>query len=50
MTTRGRRVRLGEPELIVDPYRRLAPQPVRMFLGLLRVTEFLRMRAVDVEG
>jgi deazaflavin-dependent oxidoreductase (nitroreductase family) len=50
MTTRGRRVRLGEPELIVDPYRRLAPQPVRTFLGLLRVTEFLRMRAVEVEG
>ncbi len=43
MTTRGRRVRLINPELIVDPDRRLVPQPVRAFLGLLRVTEFLRM-------
>lgn len=45
MTTRGRRVRLVEPELIVDPERRLVPQPVRAFLGFLRVTEFLRLRA-----
>jgi deazaflavin-dependent oxidoreductase (nitroreductase family) len=44
MTTRGRRVELIEPELIVDPDRRLVPQPVRAFLGLLRVTRFLRMR------
>ena len=47
MTTRGRRVRLVDPELIVDPDRRLVPQPVRAFLGLLRVTEFLRMREDD---
>jgi deazaflavin-dependent oxidoreductase (nitroreductase family) len=46
MTTRGRHVRLVEPELIVDAHRRLVPQPVRAFLGVLRVTEFLRMRAV----
>lgn len=44
MTARGRDVRLTDPELIVDPDRRLVPQPVRAFLGLLRVTEFLRMR------
>jgi deazaflavin-dependent oxidoreductase (nitroreductase family) len=44
MTTRGRRVTLVEPELIVDPDRRLVPQPVRAFLGLLRVTRFLRMQ------
>ena len=44
MTTRGGRVRLVEPELIVDSDRRLVPQPVRAVLGLLRVTEFLRMR------
>lgn len=47
MTTRGRLVRLVEPELIFDPGRRLVPQPVRAFLGLLRVTEFLRMRAIE---
>lgn len=45
VTTRGRRMRLVDPELIVDPDRELVPQPVRSFLGLLRVTEFLRMRA-----
>ena len=44
MTTRGRLMRLVGPELIVDPKRRLVPQPVRALLGLLRVTEFLRMR------
>ena len=44
LTTRGREVRLVEPELVVDPTRRLVPQPVRAFLGLLRVHEFLRMR------
>ena len=44
MTTRGRRVELIEPELIVDPERRLVPQPVRALLGVLRVTRFLRMR------
>ena len=44
ITTRGRLVRLADPGLIVDPSRRLVPQPVRTFLGLLRVSEFLRMR------
>lgn len=44
MLTRGRTVRLVGPELIVDPERRLVPGPARIFLGLIRVTEFLRMR------
>jgi deazaflavin-dependent oxidoreductase (nitroreductase family) len=44
ITTRGRLLRLTDPELIVDPSRHLVPQPVRAFLGLLRVSEFLRMR------
>ena len=44
LRTRGRNVRLVEPELIVDPARTLVPAAVRAFLGLLRVTEFLRMR------
>jgi len=39
-----RTVRLVEPELFVDPTRHLMPLPVRVFLGLARVTEFLRMR------
>lgn len=44
MEVRGRTIRLERPELITDPARRLMPQPVRAFLGLLAVTEFLRMR------
>jgi deazaflavin-dependent oxidoreductase (nitroreductase family) len=46
MITRGRTVRLDRPRLVTDPARRLVPQPVRAFLGLLAVTEFLRMRQV----
>jgi deazaflavin-dependent oxidoreductase (nitroreductase family) len=39
--TRGRRVRLTDPEVVRDPERRLVPAPVRPFLGALRVTEFM---------
>jgi deazaflavin-dependent oxidoreductase (nitroreductase family) len=45
ITTRGRKVRLVEPELIRDPTRRLVPWPVRVILRLLRVSHFLRMRS-----
>ena len=44
IVTRGRRVRLTAPELIVDPRQRLVPGPVRVVLRAMRVTEFLRMR------
>ena len=47
LRTRRRELRLVEPELIVDPGRRLMPQPVRTFLGLIRTTEFLRMRVAE---
>jgi deazaflavin-dependent oxidoreductase (nitroreductase family) len=40
----GRTVALTEPEIFVDPSRRLMPPPVRMILGLMGVSEFLRMR------
>ncbi|HEX2766808.1 MAG TPA: nitroreductase family deazaflavin-dependent oxidoreductase [Candidatus Limnocylindria bacterium] len=50
MTTRGRRVRLTQPELFVDPKRSHMPLPVRLFLGPLRVTEFLRMREAPPAG
>jgi deazaflavin-dependent oxidoreductase (nitroreductase family) len=40
---RGRDVRLAEPEVFVDPAARLVPVPVRLFLRLMRVTEFMRM-------
>lgn len=44
LEVRSRRIRLVEPQLFVDPERRLMPQPVRFFLGVMRVSEFLRMR------
>lgn len=47
MTTRGRNVRLVDPRLVVDPARLLVPQPVRAFLGLMGVSEFLRMRPAE---
>ena len=42
--TRARDVHLVQPELYTDPSRRDMPFFVRPFLGLMRVTEFLRMR------
>jgi deazaflavin-dependent oxidoreductase (nitroreductase family) len=46
---RRRRIRLVDPEVFVDPDRRLIPFGVRQVLGLMRVTEFMRMRAVPTE-
>ena len=43
---RGRTARLADPELIVDPAGRLVPQPVRMFLELQGVTDYLLMSPV----
>ena len=40
-----RTVHLTNPEVFVDPKRQLMPQPVRTMLGVMRVSEFLRMRA-----
>jgi deazaflavin-dependent oxidoreductase (nitroreductase family) len=49
--TVGRRVRLVEPELLVDPAGSLVPLPVRYFLiHVARVSEYLRMRAVSSES
>jgi deazaflavin-dependent oxidoreductase (nitroreductase family) len=44
LITRGRTFRLVDPEIFVDPLRRQIPQPIRFFLGLLRATEFMRLR------
>src|SRR6266550_3176032 len=44
---RGHDVKLFDPELIVDPARRLAPAPVRFVGRLAHVTEFLRMRSAS---
>jgi deazaflavin-dependent oxidoreductase (nitroreductase family) len=45
MRSRGRDVRLVDPELIVDPERELVPRPLRVVGRLGRVTEFVQMRA-----
>jgi deazaflavin-dependent oxidoreductase (nitroreductase family) len=44
LRTRGRDVHLVEPELFVDPTRRLMPLVVRIVLRMNNVSEFLRMR------
>jgi deazaflavin-dependent oxidoreductase (nitroreductase family) len=44
LRTRGRDVRLVDPEVFRDPRRGLMPAPVRVILGLNDVSEFLRMR------
>jgi deazaflavin-dependent oxidoreductase (nitroreductase family) len=44
LETGGRVVRLTDPQLFVDPHRRLMPFPVRQFLALVNVTEFMRLR------
>jgi deazaflavin-dependent oxidoreductase (nitroreductase family) len=43
LETGGRVVRLTDPELFVDRQRRLMPFPVRQFLALVNVTEFMRL-------
>lgn len=44
LETRGRMVDLRDPELIRDPGRRLVPRLVGVFLALLGVNDFLRLR------
>jgi deazaflavin-dependent oxidoreductase (nitroreductase family) len=47
LETGGRIVRLTGPEVFVDRSRHLMPFPVRQFLGLVNVTEFMRLRPAD---
>jgi deazaflavin-dependent oxidoreductase (nitroreductase family) len=44
MRTRGRTVRLVDPQLVNDPSGHLVPLPVRTFLGYMRVTDYLVTR------
>ena len=41
---RGRAVRLGQPELVVDRSASLVPLPVRLFLRAMDVRHFLTMK------
>jgi deazaflavin-dependent oxidoreductase (nitroreductase family) len=47
LETGGHIVHLTDPELFVDPSRQLMPFPVRQFLALVNVTEFMRLRPVN---
>jgi deazaflavin-dependent oxidoreductase (nitroreductase family) len=47
LVTRGREHRLAEPVVVHDERRTAVPAPVRVPLGLARVTEFLRLRDAD---
>jgi deazaflavin-dependent oxidoreductase (nitroreductase family) len=44
MRTGGRTVRLVDPQLVHDASGHLVPQPVRAFMRLLRVTDYLVVR------
>lgn len=46
LTTRRRTHDLTNPRLFVDKSRHLMPVPVRQFLGLMRVSEFMRLSPV----
>ncbi len=46
LITRGKRHELVNPRLFVDPTRSAMPTPVRQFLGLLRVSEFIHLDEV----
>jgi deazaflavin-dependent oxidoreductase (nitroreductase family) len=41
LETRGQTVRLVQPRVVHDAYRRLGPAPVRFLLGLGHVSDFL---------
>jgi deazaflavin-dependent oxidoreductase (nitroreductase family) len=43
--SRRRTFRLGSPQLVIDKKGRLVPLPVRLFMRLLRVSEYLTMSA-----
>ena len=43
LQTRGRRMRLAAPRIVVDPEIRWAPFPVRLILGLINAPQYLRL-------
>jgi deazaflavin-dependent oxidoreductase (nitroreductase family) len=50
LETMGRTIRLTDPRLFVNPKQRLMPFPVRLFLRLMKVSEFLSMRSAPTDG
>ena len=51
LLTRGRRVRLTNPRIVVDPHMRWAPLPTRLLLPRLAgVTEYMRLTPVGTSA
>jgi deazaflavin-dependent oxidoreductase (nitroreductase family) len=49
LETRGRTLRLSRPQLFHDESRHAVPAPVRLVLGLVTVSDFLKL-TMDSEG
>jgi hypothetical protein len=47
---RGRRIRLSQPRLFHDEARRAIPAPLRPFLRLLQIYDFLELQPAADEG
>ncbi len=45
--TRRRHIRLAAPRIVTDPSRRWAPVPVRLVLGMIRATQYMRLTIAD---
>ncbi|HSZ36731.1 MAG TPA: nitroreductase family deazaflavin-dependent oxidoreductase [Acidimicrobiales bacterium] len=45
LTTKGREHELSDPEIVTDPHRQHVPAPERLFLRLLRVSDFIDFHA-----
>lgn len=45
LTTRRKTHELSDPEIVTDPHRQHMPMPVRLFLRVLRVSEFIDFHA-----
>lgn len=43
LETRGRRVRLSDPQIVTDPRKAWAPLPVKLGLSLARAPQYLRL-------
>ena len=43
LVTRGRQVTLAHPRIIADPHRRWAPLPVRLVLGFIGASQYMRL-------
>jgi deazaflavin-dependent oxidoreductase (nitroreductase family) len=50
LETRGRSLRLSRPRLFHDESRHAVPAPVRLILGLIKVSDFLELALYDEGG